>query len=44
MKFVKAKESMVATTNADKVNLKKKKNETDQRFRRSNLRVIENHS
>ena len=32
MKFVKAKEPMVATTNADKVNLEKKKNVTDQRF------------
>ena len=33
MKFVKAKELMVATTNADKVNPeKKKKNVTDQRF------------
>ena len=32
MKFVKAKESMVATIYADKVNLKKKKNVTDQRF------------
>ena len=32
MKFVKAKEPMVATTNADKVNPKKKKNVTDQRF------------
>ena len=29
MKFVKAKESMVATINADKVNPKKKKNVTD---------------
>ena len=32
VKFVKAKESMVATINADKVNSKKKKNVTDQRF------------
>ena len=32
MKFVKAKELMVATTNADKVNLEKKKNVTNQRF------------
>ena len=32
MKFVKAKEPMVATTNVDKVNPKKKKNVTDQRF------------
>ena len=32
MKFVKTKESMVAITNADKVNLEKKKNVTDQRF------------
>ena len=32
MKFVKAKESMVATIYADKVNPKKKKNVTDQRF------------
>ena len=32
MKFVKAKELMVATINADKVNPEKKKNVTDQRF------------
>ena len=32
MKFVKAKELMVATTNADKVNSEKKKNVIDQRF------------
>ena len=32
MKFVKAKELMVTTTNADKVNSEKKKNVTDQRF------------
>ena len=32
MKFVKAKELMVATTNADKVNSEKKKNVTNQRF------------
>ena len=32
MKFVKAKEPMVATINVDKVNPKKKKNVTDQRF------------
>ena len=32
MKFVKAKEPMVATTNAEKVKLEKKKNVTDQRF------------
>ena len=32
MKFVKAKEPMVVTTNADKVKLEKKKNLTDQRF------------
>ena len=32
MKFVKAKEPMVATTNADKVNSEKKKNVTNQRF------------
>ena len=32
IKFVKAKEPMVATTNADKVNPEKKKNVTDQRF------------
>ena len=32
IKFVKAKEPMVATTNADKVNSEKKKNVTDQRF------------
>ena len=32
MKFVKAKEPMVATTNTDKVNPEKKKNVTDQRF------------
>ena len=32
MKFVKAKEPMVATTNADKVNTEKKKNVTNQRF------------
>ena len=32
MKFMKAKELMVATTNADKVNPEKKKNVTDQRF------------
>ena len=32
MKFVKAKEPMVATTNADKVKPKKKKNVTNQRF------------
>ena len=32
MKFVKVKEPMVATTNANKVNSKKKKNVTDQRF------------
>ena len=32
MKFVKAKESMVATTNAEKVKPEKKKNVTDQRF------------
>ena len=32
MKFVKAKEPMVVTTNVDKVKLEKKKNLTDQRF------------
>ena len=32
MKFVKVKELMVATTNADKVNSEKKKNVTNQRF------------
>ena len=32
MKFVKAKEPMVATTNADEVKLEKKKNVIDQRF------------
>ena len=32
MKFMKAKEPMVATTNAEKVKPKKKKNVTDQRF------------
>ena len=32
MKFVKAKEPMVATTNAKKVKLEKKRNVTDQRF------------
>ena len=32
MKFVKAKELMVTTTNADKVKSKKKKNVTDRRF------------
>ena len=32
MKFVKAKEPMVATTNVEKVKPKKKKNVTDQRF------------
>ena len=32
MKFVKAKEPMVATTNAEKVKPEKKKNVTDQRF------------
>ena len=32
MKFVKAKDPMVATTNAEKVKLEKKKNVTDQRF------------
>ena len=32
MKFVKAKEPMVATTNADQVKPQKKKNVTDQRF------------
>ena len=32
MKFVKAKELMVATTNVEKVKLEKKKNVTDQRF------------
>ena len=32
MKFLKAKEPMVATTNVDKVNPKKKKHVTDQRF------------
>ena len=32
MKFVKAKEPVVATTNADKVKLEKKKNVTDQWF------------
>ena len=32
MKFMKAKELMVATTNADKVKLEKKKNVIDQRF------------
>ena len=32
VKFVKAKEPMVATTNAEKVKLDKKKNVTDQRF------------
>ena len=32
MKFVKAKELMVATTNVDKVNSEKKKNVTNQRF------------
>ena len=32
MKFVKVKEPMVVTTNADKVKLEKKKNLTDQRF------------
>ena len=32
MKFVKAKDPMVATTNADKVKSKKKKNVTDRRF------------
>ena len=32
MKFVKAKEPMIATTNAEKVKLDKKKNVTDQRF------------
>ena len=49
MKFMKAKELMVATTNADKVNPGKKKNVTDQRFMTnllnnqwSNLRVMGN--
>ena len=32
VKFVKATESIIATTNAEKVKLKKKKNVTDQRF------------
>ena len=32
MKFVKAKELVVATTNAEKVKPEKKKNVTDQRF------------
>ena len=32
MKFVKAKESMVATTNAEKVKSEKKRNVTDQWF------------
>ena len=32
MKFVKAKELIVATTNADEVKLEKKKNVIDQRF------------
>ena len=32
MKFVKAKEPMIVTTNAEKVKPKKKKNVTDQRF------------
>ena len=32
MKFVKTKELMVATTNADQVKSEKKKNVTDQRF------------
>ena len=32
MKFVKAKEPMIATTNAEKMKLEKKKNVTDQRF------------
>ena len=32
MKFVKAKEPMVATTNAKKAKPEKKKNVTDQRF------------
>ena len=32
MKFVKAKEPMIVTTNAEKVKPEKKKNVTDQRF------------
>ena len=32
MKFVKTKEPMIATTNAEKVKSEKKKNVTDQRF------------
>ena len=32
MKFMKAKEPIVATTNAERVKPKKKKNVTDQRF------------